>query len=81
MKTSTIRAYHASDVDIRYNLDKSVCTGDDENTTFIDRKTSWFAYEDAIDDWNTIELDDKKKRRLALRNRLKRRRHLQEDAG
>ena len=36
----------------------------------FDGKTSWFAYEDAIDDWCDItELDDEK-RGLALRNRL-----------
>ena len=38
----------------------------------FDEKTSWFAYENAIDDWCDItELDDEK-RGPALRNRLER---------
>ena len=35
-----------------------------------DGRSSWLAYEDAIDDWGDITILDDNKRGLALRNRL-----------
>ena len=45
-------------------------SGDDENSPANDGRSSWFAYEDAIDDWVDITELEPEKQGPALRNRL-----------